>query len=572
MEERRILESWKAIAAYLGRTEKTCRKWEHELGLPVHRLDKSAKAHVFAYADEIDVWKEKLEAAECRKTGRLFVAFALSRPVKLWLGGAGALLFIVLAGFLVRRISQNSRAPEGPPAAKGVAVLPFIDLSPDKSQEHIAEGISDILINTLNRVEGLRIAARTSAFYFKGKDVTTAEIGRRLNVEWILEGSAQVSENRLRVLASLIRAADGSTVWTDRYDRDQFDIFAVEDEIARRVVDNLKVRIMGDKRAPLIKTGTANLEAYNLYLQGRYLWSKRGFDNLTKSVGYFQKAIDLDPGYAQGYAGLSMAYFVLGDNLLMTPHEAFPKAKAFALKALDIDDSVAEAHYSLGGVRQDYEWDFIGAEQEYRRALEINPGDAYVHQACAFLFSAVGKHEEAIEEIKLACALDPLALRIRANVGYLLYFARRFSEAEQVLRKEFEFDPDLCRVHLYLGYVYREMARYEEALEFTMKNEKCASGDPTRNSAFILARMGRPEEARKILDDIEHIKTEYWTPAFLAGGYGWLGDRDKAFSLLEKGYTERDTKMTFLRSDPLFDCLRSDPRFTDLLRRIGLEK
>jgi TolB-like protein len=301
VSERRILESWKAIAAYLGRTEKTCRNWEHELGLSVHRLENSARARVFAYGDELDRWREeKFQAgafpmAEGRSGKR-----GKSRS---WIIPAAALaVMAVVAGSLIWRFRRHE-APSAPPAAKSVAILPFVDLSPDKSQEHIAEGISDILINTLNRVEGLRSPGWTSAFYFKGKDVTPAEIGRRLKVEWLLEGSVQIDGNKLRVTADLLRAADGTTVWTDRYDRDQFDIFAVEDEIARRVVDNLKVRIMGDKRAPLIKPGTANLEAYNLYLQGRYLWSKRGLANVLNAVKYFHKAIDLDPRYALSYAG-----------------------------------------------------------------------------------------------------------------------------------------------------------------------------------------------------------------------------------------------------------------------------
>ena len=547
MEGRRILEGWKAISTYLGRTAKTCRKWEHELGLPVHRLEDSASAHVFAYADELDRWKEEKLKGETLPTPRS--PLGLGRKTRFWLITASVVVLVAVIGFEIGRPRLKEKV-SGSQMTQNIAVLPFVDLSPDKGNEHVCDGITDILINALNRVEGLRTSARTSAFYFKGKDATPEEIARKLKVEWILEGSVQVFENRLRVIASLLRAADGKTLWTERYDRNRADIFAVEDEIARSVVDSLKVRIMGDEKAPLVKPGTADVEAYNLYLQGRYLSSKRGFDDLLNAIEFFKRAIDLDPRFALGYAGLSDAYGVLGANCSLPAREAFPKSLDYAVKALEIDDQLAEAHSALGNVRLRYEWDFAGAEEEIKRAVEIEPEDGDYHAGYAILLSILGRHEKAIKEIKLARDLDPLSLRIRAHVGNVLYFAGRYAEAEQELKREFEFEPDNCIVFVDLQKLYAAMGRYEEALEFgSPKYSDCAFGNQTMNQelinarqAYVYARMGKAEEARKILRGREYISApgEFIPRAYLASTYGWLGEKDKAFRLLEKAYEERD--------------------------------
>jgi len=579
MDGRRILDGWKSISAYLGRSGRTCQKWEQELGLPVHRLADSASAHVFAYSDELDRWKEEKLQGETIPGARGLTG--LGRKTRVWLIAASVVTVLFVVGILIRPTKLGDKSP-GPQTVKRIAILPFVNLSPDKGQEHLGDGIADILINALNSVEGLRTAARTSAFYFKGKDFTPKEIGRQLNVEWILEGSVQAYENRLRVVASLLRAADGTTLWTEKYDRNPADIFAVEDEIARSVADSLKVRIMGDRKAPIIKPGTANVEAYNLYLQGRYLWSKRGFDDLMNAVKYYENAVGLDPRFALGYAGLSEVYSVLGNNCSLPAHEAYPKARAYAVKALEIDDQLAEAHSALGGIKRDYEWDFAGAEREIKRAMEIDPGSAQIHAEFALLLRDLGKREEAIKEIKLARDLDPLRLRVRANVGNVLYFARKYAEAEQELKRELEFEPDNCIIYINLQRVYSEMGRYEEALEFgAPKYRECAFGNQTMDlelvnarQAYVYARMGKAEEARKILRGRESISAygEFVSRVFLAAAYGWLGEKDKAFRLLEKAYEERDSKLVLLKVDPRLDSLRSDPRFTDLLRRIGLEK
>jgi TolB-like protein len=579
MEGRHVLEGWKAISVYLGRTGKTCRKWEQELGLPVHRLDDSASAHVFAYADELDRWRE--EKLRVERIQPVRGDSRARRRAGSWLIAVSAVVIATVIGIVIWPPKLNKESPAAQ-TSKRIAVLSFADLSPDKAYEHLGDGIADILINALNRVEGLQTSARTSAFYFKGKNAAPEEIARKLRVEWILEGSVQVFERRMRVVASLLRAVDGTTLWTERYDRSAVDIFAVEDEIARSVVDSLKVKIIGDQKAPLIKPGTANVEAYNLYEQGNYLARKRGFDDLMNAIRYFERAVNLDPRFALGYAGLAGVYAVFGNNCCLPAHEAYPKARAYAIKAMEIDDRLAEAHSVLGDIKMRYEWDFAGAEKEIKRALDIDPGSGEIHSAYATLLRDLGMHDESIKEMKLARDLDPLSLRIRANVGNALYFARRYAEAEQELKKELEFEPDSCIIYVDLQKLYAAMGRYEEALEFgDPKYSGCAFGNQTMNlelinarQAYVYARMGKAEEARKILRGREYISApgEFIPRAYLAATYGWLGEKDKAFRLLEKAYEERDARMIHLKVDPRFDCLRSDPRFTDLLRRMGLEK
>ena len=549
MEGKRVLDGWKAISAYLGRTAKTCRKWEHELGLPVHRLGDSVSAHVLAYADELDRWrKEKLQGQTIPRVRGLS---GLGRKGRFWIIASAVAVVAAVIGILIGFpvLKRRSSAPQ---TVKRIAILPFADLSPDKAQEHLGDGIADILTNALNSVEGLRTAARTSAFYFKGKEAAPKEIGRRLNVEWILEGSVQVYANKMRVVASLLNAADGFQLWTERYDRDPVDIFAIEDEIARRVVDSLKVKIMRDQGAPYVKPGTANVEAYNLYLQGNYLARKRGFDDLLNAARHFEKAIELDPRYAQGYAGLADIYAVIGNNCCLPAHEAYPKAKANAIKAMEIDDQSAEAHSVLGTIKMDYEWDFSGAEREIKKAIGIDPGDGGFHATYARLLRILGKHDEALREMKLARDLDPLSLRIRANVGNSLYFARRYAEAEQELKKELEFEPDSCIVYVDLQKLYAAMGRYEEALEYgSPKYSDCAFGNQTMNQelinarqAYVYARMGKAQEAQKILQGREYIGApgEFISRAYLAATYGWLGEKDKAFRVLEKAYEERGSR------------------------------
>ena len=572
MSERRLLESWKAIAAYLGRTEKTCRNWEHELGLPVHRLEDSARARVFAYADELDRWREeKLQAGAFQMAEGRSGKRGKSRS---WIVPAAALAVVgVVAGSLIWR-SRPPDAPSDPQAAKSVAILPFVDLSPDKSQEHIGDGISDILINTLNRVEGLRSPGRTSAFYFKEKDVTTAEIGRRLNVEWILEGSVQISENRIRVVASLLRAADGTTVWTDRYDREEFDIFAVEDDIARRVVDNLKLKIMSEGGTPLIRIGTQNVEAYNLFLKGQS-YSAKGRMLYKQAIDCYEQAIVKDPGFAEAYGRISRIHLSSWAVGFRKREEAGPKAREMALKALSIDPDNSAALATMALLKLTYDWDFAGAEEAIRKAIRINPADPWLHRACAFVLTDLGRHDEAIKEALIAVELDPLSSSCWNALAMWAYFPTEKKDlAVEALKKALELDPYSVDTLINLLCVDLAMGRCDDARTVNARKREIlgTSKNPEENDqyfAFIYACAGDPAAARRIAD--ANTGSFVKNPFFRAWFHTVMGEKDEAFAWLEKMYQERNYMLHNLKVAPEFAPLRSDPRFTDLLRRIGLE-
>jgi adenylate cyclase len=573
VSERRLLESWKAIAAYLGRTEKTCRNWEHELGLPVHRLEDSARARVFAYADELDRWREeKLQAGAFQMAeGRA----AAARKARSWvIPGAALAVIALVSAFLIWRDRPRGETT-ALQATKGIAVLPFVDLSPDKSQEHIGDGISDILINTLNRVEGLRVPARTSAFYFKGKDVTPAEIGRRLKVEWLLEGSVQVSENRVRVVASLLRAADGTTVWTDRYDRDQFDIFAVEDDIARRVVDNLKLKIMRERGAPLIRIGTQNVEAYNLFLKGQS-YSAKGRMLYKQAIDCYEKAIAKDPGFAEPYGRISRIYFSSWAAGFRKREEAGPKAREMALKALSIDPDNCVALATMALLKLTYDWDFAGAEEAIRKAIRINPADPGLHRTCACVLTDLGRHDEAIKEALIAVELDPLSSSCWNALAMWAYFPTEKKDlAVEALKKALELDPYSVDTLINLLCVDLAIGRSDDARTVNARKREIldTSKNPEENDqyfAFIYACAGDPAAARRIAD--ANTGSFVKNPFFRAWFHAVLGEKDEAFAWLEKMYQERNYMLHNLKVAPEFEPLRSDPRFNDLLRRIGLEK
>lgn len=486
-----------------------------------------------------------------------------------------AFVAIFVIGIIVWEALPRKASGPPPAAKKSVAVLPFVDRSPDKSSELLADNISEALINALGRIKDLNVPGRTSAFSFKGKNLDAHEIGQKLNVQAVLEGSVQVVGEKLRVSAQLVNAEDGFQLWSEIYNRkmEAEAIFAIQDEIARALVDAMKVEILGDKKARLVKPATANLEAYNLYLQGRFFLNKRGKSDLLKSIDYFNKALAIDPKYALAYAGLADAYRVLGDNLHLQPSESYPKAKEFARKALEIDDGLDQARAFLAAVKLDYDWDFAGAESEFKKAIDMSPGDAAGHHQYAFLLSYLGRHKEAIKEIKLARDLDPLAPRIRSNVGCILYFARRYDEALEELKKALEFDPTHAATYEYIGDVYRELSRYEESIA-SFRTAKKLEDRPiiSIKLAVTNARAGQVEEARKMLLELkERSKQEYVSSVILAAAYGALGERDIAFELLDKAYTERDSRLTTLKTLPILDSVRSDPRFAALLKKIGLE-
>ncbi len=567
MPDQDILDSWKEIAAYLKKSERTCRRWEKEFGLPVHRMDASPKAHIFAYKHELDKWiHEKLDSAEAQKKGAIS-RIRLKKPAI----AVAVILTVCLAGVLLWQIFLRKGPSPSSLRPNSVAVLSFIDLSPHKDHEWLSDGLSDDLITALSSLKGLRVLARTSSFFFKGKKLDIQEIGRKLNVENVLDGSVQVVGDRLRVNAHLISVKDGYHLWSNQFDRRLDDVFSIQDEIVREIVKALKVRLLGEEEIQLTKRYTENLEAYNLYLLGRYFWNKRGREDLHKSIEYFEKALEKDPNYVLAYAALANTFLILGNNMFIPPGEAYPKAKEFVLKALEMDSRLAEAHAVLANIKRDYDWDWAGAEKEFKIALQLDPGRGYTHQGYAFLLSNLGRHEEALNEIKTASDLDPLAPRITANVGNILYRARKYDQALEELRKAIDLFPEHTQNYEYEVRVYAARGSYEEAVASLQRFKEITGRDYVHMAAYVYAKWGKREEAEKSLNKlIERSEKTYVSSSGLAKNFGILGDFDRAFSLLEKAYSERDVGLQLLKVDPRFDPLRSDPRFRALLKRMNL--
>jgi len=452
------------------------------------------------------------------------------------------------------------------PSKSSIAVLPFTDLSPQKDQEYFCNGLAESLINALSKVKDLRVPAMTSTVSYKGEERDIREIGEELNVNTVLRGSVQKAGNRLRITAQLINIADKSLLWSEQYNREFNDLFSIQDEISFAIVDNLKVNLFGEERAGLIKRYTDDIEAYNLYLKGRYFWNKRTEDDLKKGIEYFKQAIEVDPNYALAYAGLADCYIVLPFYAGRLPEDAYPKARTVALKALELDNMLAEAHTSLAAVKGWYDWDWPAAEREFNRAIELNPGLAAVHHWYAELLKNMGRIDEAITEIKRAQKLDPLSTIINRNSGVYLYYARQYDEAIEQFRKTLEIDSGHSHTYGWLGCTYLKKGMFKEAKEVFQRAKSPAL-------AYAYTALGNRDEALAVLDDFKEISLQqYVDPFIFAIIYLGLGEIDKTFEALEKAYQERSANLVDrIYVDPLFDRIRSDPRFKSLMKKLNFE-
>ncbi len=457
-----------------------------------------------------------------------------------------------------------------------IAVLPFTDLSADKDQEYFCDGMAEEIINALTHVEGLHVVARTSAFSFRGKEIDIREIGKKLNVKTVLEGSVRKAGNRLRISAQLVNVADGYHIWSEKYDRDLEDIFAIQDEISLAIVDKLKIKLLRKEKAALVKRYTDDLEAYSLYLKGRYHWNKRTPEGLKKAIQHFEQVIERDPSYALAYAGLADSYILLAEHSLLPPKDAFPRAKAAVIKALDIEETLSEAHTSLAFIKTLSDWDWMGAEKEFKQAIEFNPGYATAHQWYAEHLTMTGRYAEAIAEFKRAQELDPLSLIIGVASAVTLFCGtRRYDRVIEECQKVLEMDPNFGGALNVLGMVYRERAMYEEAIEAFQKARTFDEGNTwvTAELGHAYAVSGNRSEAQKVLDELEQLsKRSYVPPDNIALVYWGFGKKNLTFEYLEKAYEGRSVGLSWLKADPIFDSLRSDPRFIKLLKKVGLEK
>jgi len=459
-----------------------------------------------------------------------------------------------------------------------IAVLPFVDMSPQKDQEYFCDGMTEELINRLSNIRELRVPARTSVFMFKGKAEDIREVGRKLNVEKVLEGSIRKIDNQLRVTAQLVNISDGFHLWSETYDRELKDVFNIWDEIALTIADKLKLTLLSDEKARVVKRPTENLEAYNLYLLGRYFYYKTTEEDINKAIGYFEQAIAKDPGYALAYAGQATCYSVLCAIGGLAPEESYPKAKEAVLKALELDDELGEAHASLGYLKFFLDWDFAGAEREFKRAIKLSPGNADVYILYSIYLSMAGRFDEAIAGFKRAVELDsasPVTYTYLGGFGY--HIAGRFDEAIDQIKKGLDMDPNILLGQLFLASTYALKGMYGEAIA---QADKFISVWPTLEDSQILAFLGwvyavsgRQEKARNFLNRMLDLRTKRYVDAYSIGEvYASLGEKDKAFEWLNKAYEEHSGQMIQIKVDPWIKNLRSDPRYKELLKKVGFEK
>jgi len=472
------------------------------------------------------------------------------------------------------RLSSPRRKP-----TPSIAVLPFVNMSADPEQEYFCEGMSEELINALCKIENLKVASRTSAFQFEGRGYDIKEVGLKLNVETVLEGSVRKAGNRLRIMAQLVNVSDGYHLWSERYDREMDDVFAIQDEITLAIVSKLKPTLLREERARLAKRQTVDMEAYNLYLKGRYFWNRQGFEDNNKAIEYFEKAIEKTPDYALAFTGLADSYGHLPFWSPIPPKEVFPKAREWALKALEIDSEMAEAISSLAYVETVFDWDWENAERKHRRAIELSPGYAPAHHRYAYFLMYFARMEEAIDEINTALELDPLSLFIYMTAAEILRYAGRYDQAEEAIHRMFEIDPANSTFPLQTALLYFSKGMHEEAMEHVQKYEDFLMGSSTTMSEAVIgccyAVAGDKRKAQNILDDLlRRAEESYFSRTGLAALHFMLGEFDKGFDWLEKAYDDRDPILCYLRIEPLFGLadLRSDPRYMAMLKKIGLDK
>jgi TolB-like protein/class 3 adenylate cyclase/Flp pilus assembly protein TadD len=459
--------------------------------------------------------------------------------------------------------------------ARSVAVLPFANLSSDKADEYLSDGISEEIITALSKVKGLRVPARTSCFAFKGKNEDIQNIGRQLRVSTVLEGSVTKSGNKLRVTAQLINVADGFHVWSETYDRPLDDLLAIRTDMAERVAEALKGQLLGEDKQKLTKQTTANAEAYRLYVQGRYLWNQRRGDSVKKAAGYFEQALGKDPNYALAYAALADCYVVLPEYAFAPAKQWMPKARAAALRALELDNTLGEAHAALGIIKQNWDWDWPGAEAEFKRAIELNPNYATAHHWYSVWLRSLGRFDEASREIHRAQDLDPLSPIIGLNVGAVLLYNRQNEPAIAEFRKVIELSPDFASAHAFLGSAHTMRGAFSEGIAEFQTVRRLAGSSPygLGGLGYSYAVSGRTGEARKVLDDLMRFSQQgYDVQLEVAAVYCGLGDREQAFTWLDQGVEARVPTIYDLKTTPVWDNLRSEPKFIELLKKVGLEK
>ena len=494
----------------------------------------------------------------------------LSKPK--WSNGSllilAAVIVAALAGLAYYYYTHKNSA-----AINSIAVLPFQNASGDPNMEYLSDGIAESLMNSLSQLPNLKVMSRNTAFRYKGKEQDAEKVGKELNVRSVLTGSLKQVGDQIVISVSLDDALDGRHIWGAQYDRKASDLLSVQREIARDITGNLRLKLSGADEEKVTKNYTANPEAYQLYLKGRFYWNKRTGEALKKSIEYFNQAIEKDPSYALAYAGLGDAYGLLPGYGGDTPQECYPKGKAAAKRAVELDETLAEAHTALGRMLLNYDWNIPGSNREFERAIELNPNYATAHHWNGNgSLLLLGRFDEAFAEVKRAQELDPLSLIINADLGDNYIYARQYDQAIEQLRKTIEMDQSFYYAHYELGMAYELKGSFQEAIA-EYRRARQLNDDPLVLAylGHIYAGSGRRDEALKSLEELKEISKQRYVSAYaFALVYTALGEKEQAFQWLEKAYAERSAWMTYLKIDPRLDPLRSDPRFAEFMHRVGL--
>lgn len=480
-----------------------------------------------------------------------------------------------ISGKGYRFIAPVDAAPLGrhQEAIESVAVLPFANDSADPDGEYLSDGITETLINSLSQIWNLRVVARSTVFRYKGKDIDPQKAGNDLHVRAVVSGRLLQRGNTLIVRAELMNVATGGQLWGGQYNRKPEDVFALQDDLSREISEKLRLQLTGEERQRLTKRYTEDSEAYRLYLKGRYHWNKRSPEGLQKAVEYFQQALDKDPAYSLAYAGLADTYAYLSFFNVVAPREAMPKAKSAAVKGLEIDKALAEVHVSLGYISFTYDGDWPAAGKHFEQALALNPAYTRGHTFYPFYLSSIGRSEETLEVAKGALDLDPASPAVSHSLAVQLYLARKFDRAIEQAHDTLEMDANFAISYAVLGEVYLSKGMYREGLSALEKYSALSRSGAASLAllGYSHARLGERKESLQVIEALKAASKQSFVPAlFVALVYAGLEDKDQAFTWLEKAYEERFNRLAYLKVEALWDPLRSDPRFADLLRRVGI--
>ena len=565
----RRLDSWKEIAAYLNRDVTTVQRWEKREGMPVYRHVHDKRGSVYAVPEELDAWRENRHRSE---TEEATVEENRTRGWGArvwWVVAAISVCAGLAAGYVAWRGHEKAAAG---PQIRSLAVLPLSNLSGDASQDYLADGITEELIGKLAGIRELRVTSHTSVVRFKDPKISVPEIAKALGVDAVVEGSVIREGSRIRVSAQLIRAATDTHLWSETYDREMSDALTLESELAQEIAEKVRVTVTGEEQERLTAARTVEPEVYESYLKGKYASAENGRAGFEQSVVYFNDALAKDPTFAPAYIGLAEAYTQLGTvSEGASPAETRPKVMSAARKAIELDPDLAKAHVLLANSLQE-QWQWAAAETEYKRALELQPNDANAHSWYALWLSCQGRTDEALDWVRRGRELDPLAVS-GASVAWIMFQGHRYDEAIREARDALAVLPGDTGALSTLGFALLGKGQAADAIPVLEKADALSKGSPAVEGILVraYARAGRREDALRLLAKLKSRRAAgYFPAAAFVNAYLGLGDKEQTFVWLERAYKEQSNILQFVKTHPFFDPIRSDPRFVDLQKRIGL--